>query len=130
MPKEHPFEAIESFKLVLEPELVFLVEEFEEIQQLCRSLNHRNGRRLSVINKSRNSAVGIETEEPFGLLDIGRDVDYGGGPFGSVFSSQLFEHDLSSLAIGSVLSDQMNTLGILDVVRGLGDVQLVCHGCV
>jgi hypothetical protein len=128
MPEEHPLQAVEALELILEPECVLLVEELEQIQQLSGRLDYRHWRRLRVVHERRDTSVGIQTEEPLVLLHVGRDVDDGRGPLRAVLGSELLEHDLSGLAIGSVLGDQVEAFGVLDVVGGRGDVELVCHG--
>ena len=128
MPEEHPLQALTPLQFILEPKLVLLVCELQEVQQLRGRLDDREWRRLRVVHQYRNAAVGIETEEPFLLLLIGIDVDEGRGPFRAVAVCEFFEEDLRSLAIGRVLGDEVQTFGFGDFLWSLGDVEIVRHG--
>lgn len=61
----------------------------------------------------------------FFLLNVGRDVDQGGGPFGAVLQGKLLENDLCGLPVGRVLREQDQAFGVLDIVRGGGDEEIL-----
>ena len=86
-----------------------------------------------VVNENGDAAVGVETEKPFFLLlvcrDIawgkacqwdyssregeeGRDVHHGCVPGGSVHIRQLLQHDLDLLTVGCALCDEVKTLSV------------------
>ena len=56
MGEEEPLEALVTFELVLEPELVLLVGELEQVEQLCRCLHYGERRVLGVVDDDRNAA--------------------------------------------------------------------------
>jgi hypothetical protein len=60
-------------------------------------------------------------------LYVGADVDDGVGELGAVYIYKLFEHDLHSLAIGSILGDEVKAFRVGDLLRRRADVELVCH---
>jgi hypothetical protein len=128
MPEKHPLQGLIAFQLVLEPELVLLVGELEQVQQLRGGLDHREGRRLAVIDEDGDSAVGVEAQEPLLLLLVGHDVDERGGPFRAVGVGEFFEEDLRGLAVGRVLRDEVQALGFGHLLGSLGDIQVVRHG--
>jgi hypothetical protein len=59
-----------AFKLVLEAKRIFLVCEFQEVEKLCGCFYDGKWRRLGVVDEGRNAAVGIQTQEPPGLLSV------------------------------------------------------------
>lgn len=50
MPEEHPLQALVSFKLILEAELIVLVCELEQVKDLSGGFVGWEGRRLVVVN--------------------------------------------------------------------------------
>ena len=95
-------------------------------------------------------AIGVESQEPFLLLVIGKDIDKCGSPFGAIDILELLEQDLNGLAVGSVHGEEVKAFGILwlavsiapacnlammrrdaylDLVGSLADVELVGHVC-
>ena len=166
MPEEEPLQTLVPLQLVLEPELVLLVRELQQIQQLGRRLHHGEGRVLGVVDEDGDAAVGVQAQEPLLLLLVGRDVDERRGPFGAVGELEFFEKDLDFLPVRSRLRDEVEALGtaalvyhrtgnvsfesgwswkksgrlvggeervvvylcMLDLIWGLGDVELVRHG--
>jgi hypothetical protein len=117
MPKEQPLQALVPLQLVLEPEPVLLVREFQQIEQFGRGLHDGEGRGLGVIDDDGDAAVGVEAEEPFFLLLVGHDVDEGGGPFRAVDIRQFFEQDLHFLPVGRGHGDEVEALGRGERVR-------------
>lgn len=128
VPEKEPLKSLVSFQFVFESKLVFLVVDLEQIQQLGRSLDDGEGRRLVVVDQDGNSAIGVETQEPFLLLFVGGDVDEGGGPGGAVRVCEFFEKNLCGLSVGRALRDQMQALGFFDVLGRFRNIEVVCHG--
>lgn len=94
-----------------------------------------------MVEEDGDTAVGVEAEEPGFFLFVGHDVargeglvvckwdgrrgegdegheHEGGSPLRAINISKLFEHDLDFLAIGRALRDEMQSFGILHLVRG------------
>lgn len=129
VPEESPLQGLVALQLVLEPERVVLVVELEQVENLRGRLDDGERRGLTVVHERGDAAVGVETQKPFFLLLVGRDVDQRRGPLGAVLVGQFFEDDLRGLAVGRVLRDQVQTFGVFHLCRCLGDVQVVCgHG--
>ena len=125
MPEERPLQALVPLKLVGEAEGVFLVVEFEQVEHFGGSLHDSEGWRLSVVDEDRDAAIRIQPQEPILLLLIRADVNDGRGPLQAINILQLLKHDLHRLSIRSGLRDEMKTLGILDVRRGLVCVEMM-----
>ncbi len=87
MPEEHPLQAVEPLELILETELVVFVAELEEVQHLSRSLDHGDRRILGIINQRRNTAIGVESEEPLLLLLVRGDIDDSRSPLCPIFGT-------------------------------------------
>ena len=79
MPKEQPLQRLAPLQLILEPKHIILIRKLEQIQELGRRLHDRERRRLRMIDKNRDAAVGVEAEEPVFLLLVGHDVAGQGG---------------------------------------------------
>lgn len=127
MPEKHPLQGFIPLQLVLESELVFLVGELEQVQQLGGGLNDRVWRRLAVVHKHRDAAIGVETQEPFLLLLVCHDVDERGAPGGAVGVGKFLQHDLGGLPIGGILRDQVQALGLGHLLRRIGDIEIIRH---
>lgn len=82
-----------------------LVIDIDEVLQLGRGLEDREGRVLAVINKDRNAAVGVQAQEPLLLLLVGGNVNQCRVPGCAVGVSELLEQNLRRLPVGRVLSD-------------------------
>jgi len=125
MPEEQPLETLIPLKLVLKSELIFLVGEFDEVQQLGTGLHDGEGRRYSVIDYDGNAAVWVETEEPFLFLLVGGNIYKSSGPGGAIDVGKLFKHDLDFLAVGRRHGQEVQSFCSLDLGRGLSDVEIV-----
>jgi hypothetical protein len=125
MPEEHPLQGLVALQFVLESELVILIEYFDQVQHLCRGLDAWKWWGLAVVDERRDAAVRVQPQEPLFLLHVGRDVDQCGAPFGAVGVGKLLEHDLRGLAVGRVLRDEVQALGLGDLRGGGGDVEVV-----
>lgn len=60
-------------------------------------------------------------------MNVGANVDDGVGEVCAVCIRKLFEHDLYSLAIGSILSDEVKAFRFGDLLWRRADVELVGH---
>lgn len=74
MPKEQPLQRLAPLQLILEPKHIILIRKLQQIQELRRRLHDGKRRRLSMIDKDGDAAIGVEAEEPVLLLVVGRDV--------------------------------------------------------
>lgn len=128
MPEEHPLQGLVTLQFVLEPERVILVKHLHQVQHLGRGLDDRERRGLGVVDERRDPTVRVETQEPLLFLHVGRDVDQRGAPFGAVGIVQLLEHDLCGLAVGRVLREEVQALGLGHLGGRFGDVEVVRHG--
>lgn len=79
MPKEQPLQRLAPLQLILKPKHIILIRKLEQIQKLSRRFHHRERRRLRMIDKDRDAAVGVKAEEPVFLLLVGHDVAGQGG---------------------------------------------------
>ncbi len=127
MPEEHPLQRLVPLQLILEPKLVLLVCELQEVQHLCGRLDDRKRRGLRVVDQHGDSTVGVQAQEPLFLLLIGHDIDECGGPFCTVAVGKLFKEDLCGLSVGSVLCDEVEAFGFGDLLRSVRDVEIVRH---
>ena len=82
---------------------------------------------LDVVDQCRDSPIRVQSQEPLLLLHIRADVDQRRRPFRAVRNLQLFKQDLHGLTVRGGLRDEMEALGVLDVVGGLADVEFVGH---
>ena len=117
MPEEQPLEQLALLQWVTETQFRLFIIVVQQIQQDGAGLMHGEcpARRilLRCIKQDGDPAIGIETQEPILLLLVGHDIDKGGAPceiLGWVEASELFKGYLDFLAIGSGLSDQVETL--------------------
>ena len=130
VPEEQPLQALAPLKLILETEFVILVELFQQVKELGTRLHDWEGRVTGVVDDDRDAAVGIQPQEPLLLLVVRHDVDQGRRPFGTVCFCEFFEKDLYLLSVGRGHCQEVETLGLFDLLGRVGDVQLVCHVCV
>ena len=74
MPEEQPLQTLTPFKFIFETENIILVGKLEKVKKFCRRFHHREWRVLVIVNDYWNPSIGIESQKPFFLLDIGIDV--------------------------------------------------------
>lgn len=79
MPKEQPLQRLAPLQFILEPKHIILIRKLQQIQELGRRLHDRKRRRLGMVDKDGDAAVGVEAEEPVFLLLVARDVAIGKG---------------------------------------------------
>ena len=128
VPEEEPLQALVAFELVLEPELVVLVRELEQVQQLGARLHDGERWGLRVVDQDGDAAVGVEAQEPLFLLLVGHYVDHRRRPLRAVRLGEFFQQDLHFLPVGGRLRDEVQALCVLDLVGRFGDVEMVRHG--
>ena len=74
MPKEQPLQRLAPLQLILEPKHIVLIRKLQQIQELRRRLHDGERRRLRMVDKDGDAAVGIKAEEPVFLLVVGHDI--------------------------------------------------------
>ena len=89
----------------------------------------RKRRTLAVIHQRRDSPIRIQPQKPFLLLHVRANIDQRRRPLGPIRILQFLQQDLHRLSVGRGLRDEMQALGVLDVVRGRVDVEFVGHIC-
>ena len=110
VPEEQPLQTLTPLQLILEAKDVVLIREFQQVEQFGASLHDGERRALGVVDQDWDTAVGVETQEPFLLLLIGHNVNRVEGPFRPVDLGQLFQEDLDFLPVRRGLGNQMETL--------------------
>jgi hypothetical protein len=75
----------------------------------------------------KGAQVQLTASQERTYLYVGADIDDGVGELGAVYICKLFEHDLHSLAIGSILGDEVKAFCFGHLLRRRADVELVCH---
>jgi hypothetical protein len=98
VPEKDPLEGLATLKVVLEPELVFLVRDLQEIEELSGGLVNREWRTLVVVDQDRNSSIGVYLQEIYGAqvstCSTRRDlINQGAVKVATRFHVEEYDHD-------------------------------------